>query len=275
MYYDEKTARALIIEAGHRLLENKLVARTWGNLSARISEDAFIITPSGRAYDTLAPEDLVKVCIRDLSYDGDRKPSSEKGIHAQAYLLRPDCSFIIHTHQFYASALCAEGVDFPFAPCAKYALPGTKTLCANVSACIAQNPNQDTFLLEKHGALLLGKEYNDAFDLAEELEDRCREAFVSRVGNVNEDKLVAAYAAMHSSLPAYIDDYAQLVGFAAKIVGREVRTPKSDDEEAVRMIVCKNCAAALYAKAAKPLSIGDALLQRAVYCLKYSKLKNQ
>ena len=95
MYYDEKTARALIIEAGHRLLENKLVARTWGNLSARISEDAFIITPSGRAYDTLAPEDLVKVCIRDLSYEGDRKPSSEKGIHAQAYLLRPDCSFII------------------------------------------------------------------------------------------------------------------------------------------------------------------------------------
>ena len=275
MYYDENTARALVIEAGHRLLESRLIARTWGNISARISEDAFIITPSGRAYDTLAPEDLVKVCIRDLSYEGDRKPSSEKGIHAQAYALRPDCGFIIHTHQFYASALCAEGKDYPFAPCAKYGLPGTKTLCANVSACISQSPDQNSFLLEKHGALLLGKSCEDAFTLAEELEKQCREAFVSRVGNVSEDKLVAAYAAMHSSLPAYIDDFAQLVGSAAKIVGRMVRTPKSDDEEAVGMIVRKNCAAALYAKTAKPLSAGDALLQRAVYRLKYSKLKNK
>lgn len=275
MYYNETTARALVIEAGHKLLENKLIARTWGNISARISENEFIITPSGRAYDTLQPEDLVKVNANDLSYEGEVKPSSEKGIHAHAYLIRPECSFVIHTHQFYASAICAEGEDIPFVPCAKYGLPGTGKLKSNVSACIALNPDANSFLMEKHGALLLGASFDDAFELAEELEKRCKAQFVSRVGNVREDRLVAEYAKAHNSLSAYIDDYAQLVGPVAKIDYATVMTPESDDEEAVEMIVRKNCAAALYARKAKPLSVGDALLQRAVYLKKYSKLKDR
>ena len=275
MSYNEAEARALVIEAGHRLLENKLISRTWGNISTRISEDSFVITPSGRAYDTLRPDELVKVRTDDLSYDGEVKPSSEKGIHAYAYLLREDVSFVIHTHQFYASAICAEGESLSFAPCAKYGLPGTGKLRTNVAACIALNPDSVSFLMEKHGALLLGASFDDAFELAEKLEDRCREQFITRIGNVREDRLVYEYAKAHNSLPAYIDDYAQLVGAAAKIDYGTVMTPASDDEEAVEMIVRKNCAAALYVRKAKPLPVGDALLQRAVYLKKYSKLKDR
>ena len=68
MGYTEEKARELVIEAGLRLLEEGLIARTWGNISARISEDQFIITPSGLAYETLEPEQLVKVNIMDCSY---------------------------------------------------------------------------------------------------------------------------------------------------------------------------------------------------------------
>ena len=88
MYYSETEARKLVIEAGLRLLENKLIARTWGNISARISKDEFIITPSGKAYDRLTPADLVKVRVSDGSYSGKVKPSSERGVHAAAYSLR-------------------------------------------------------------------------------------------------------------------------------------------------------------------------------------------
>lgn len=109
-------ARALVIEAGYKLLESELVARTWGNISVRISDTEFVITPSGRAYETLTPADLVKVRIDDLSYTGNIKPSSEKGIHADAYALRPDVNFVIHTHQLYASAIGVEDQDMPFAP---------------------------------------------------------------------------------------------------------------------------------------------------------------
>lgn len=274
-YYDEQKARELVIEAGHRLLENKLIARTWGNISARISEMEFIITPSGRAYDTLKPEDLVKVNANDLSYEGELKPSSEKGIHAHSYILREDVNFVIHTHQLYASALCAEGKDMPFAPCAGYGLPGTGKLKRNVSATIASNPDKNSFLMEKHGAICLGTSFEDAFALAEELEANSKAEFISRVGDIPEDRFVIEYAKSHASLPAYVDDYAQLVGHSGKIKFGEVVTPASDDEEAVKMVVTKNCAAALYARSAKPLSVADALLQRVVYLKKYSKQKDK
>ena len=57
--YSESQARDLVIKAGFVLIEKKLIARTWGNISARISENEFIITPSGKAYETLSPDDLV------------------------------------------------------------------------------------------------------------------------------------------------------------------------------------------------------------------------
>ena len=96
MYYSETEARKLVIEAGLRLLENKLIARTWGNISARISKDEFIITPSGKAYDSLTPADLVKVRVSDCSYTGNIKPSSEKGVHAAAYSQRSSVGVIVH-----------------------------------------------------------------------------------------------------------------------------------------------------------------------------------
>ena len=78
MVYTEEEARRIIVQAGHRLVKKGLTARTWGNISARISDTHFAITPSGRAYETLQPEDIVVVKIEDCSWEGDQKPSSER-----------------------------------------------------------------------------------------------------------------------------------------------------------------------------------------------------
>ena len=47
---DERTARALVSKEGRELLQTGLVARTWGNFSARIPGGQFVITPSGLDY---------------------------------------------------------------------------------------------------------------------------------------------------------------------------------------------------------------------------------
>lgn len=78
MAYDVEEAKKLVVEAGKKLLETGLIARTWGNVSARISDTQFVITPSGRAYDTLTPDEVVVVNIDDCSHEGDIKPSSER-----------------------------------------------------------------------------------------------------------------------------------------------------------------------------------------------------
>ena len=87
-------AKEIVVEAGKKLVSTGLIARTWGNVSCRVDDESFVITPSGRAYETLTPDDIVLVKTADLSYEGDIKPSSEKGIHAQCYLLRPECNFV-------------------------------------------------------------------------------------------------------------------------------------------------------------------------------------
>ena len=182
MAYNREEAVSLVIEAGHRLVEAGLIARTWGNISARISDTQFVITPSGMAYDRLTPGDIVTVNIADCSYEGDIKPSSEKGIHAESYRLRPDINFVVHTHQLYATAYgtLGEALDSGDAvlggsvPCAEYGISSTKMLKKKVSDCIEKNPRANAFFMRCHGVLCLGTDYDNAFDISLRLEKLCR-----------------------------------------------------------------------------------------------------
>lgn len=188
MAYTEQEARRLLIRAGRELTEKGLVARTWGNISARISEDTFLITPSGRTYDSLSEEDFVEVGLADLAWEKDGlKPSSEKGLHAEVYRLRPTVDFIIHTHQHYASVIGITGQSFPFAPVARYALPGTKQLAGRVAFSLQINPEHRAFLMQKHGALCLGETYEEAFSQAEKLEEAAEARYRSAVGEVTAE----------------------------------------------------------------------------------------
>lgn len=306
MPYREEEARRLVIQAGLLLTEKKLIVRTWGNISARISDTQFIITPSGRAYDTLKPEDLVKITIADGSYTGPNIPSSEWGVHLAAYQLRKDISFVIHTHQFYASAVCAACEDTPFAPCAAYGKPGSAALRDSLAKTIAAHPESSAFLMARHGALCLGGSYDDAFAAAEALERNCKALFARRVA-VDEttqitniavaghgtallvrSRYIDCFCQQKAGLRPYIDDFAQIVGPYARCVtmaaaARGLRNRGAvlirghgalcvdPDAEAASMIVNKNCAAALYASDTAPLSLMDAAWQRRFYLKKYAK----
>ncbi len=170
MHEREAKAREAVVEAGRRLFERGLVARTWGNVSARVSEHLFVITPSGRAYEHLRPEDLVLLDCRDLAKLGRQKPSSEKGIHADAYRLRPEVNFVIHTHQDMASILSTLGQSGSV-PCAAYGLPSTDLLRRAVKAQWLTHPESRVMLLKSHGALCLGESMEEAFQNAQALED--------------------------------------------------------------------------------------------------------
>ncbi|NMD42074.1 MAG: hypothetical protein GYA86_02035 [Firmicutes bacterium] len=171
-----------LVQAGKQLVKAGLIARTWGNLSARIGRTDFVITPSGRAYDTLTPSEIVTAKIADGSYRGENKPSSEKGIHAAVYRHRPEIGFIVHTHQTNASVLSTlrrdiAGIDPAAAavlgssriPCASYGLPGTKKLRRGVVEALSRSQGK-AFLIASHGALCLGEDRSEAFNVATELE---------------------------------------------------------------------------------------------------------
>ena len=189
-------AKQIVIKAGHELLKAGLIVRTWGNISCRVSDTQFVITPSGRAYEDLTPDDIVLVNIADCSYDGDVKPSSEKGIHASCYELRPDCNFVIHTHQANASIVSALGYDINSlteehsavigndVPCAAYGLPGTGKLRQGVIDALNRSKSK-AIILAHHGAVCVGSDYDDAFKVASTLEDACEKYIADRCSEVS------------------------------------------------------------------------------------------
>ena len=269
MNYSEQEARALVVQAGHRLVECGLVARTWGNISARVSDTHFIITPSGRSYDTLQPEDLVLVQISDCTYEGDRKPSSEKGIHAAVYRHRPHIGFVIHTHQDYASCVGVGGTDLTglshplfgdCVPCASYGMPSTKKLQQGVESAMLQNPNAKAILMRQHGALCMAEDFEGAFLLAQALEEVSKQEFDRKVQipqavkpevdsllkaliaarpafcfDVETHPAVQAVAAWSRTLYPHLDDLSQ-------IAGARILSAKNDSTAVLKALKHSNAA---------------------------------
>ena len=181
---NEQKLRQSLCDTGRVLVGKGLVARTWGNLSVRLDDHSFLITPSGRSYEGLTPAEIVRVSLEDLSYSGDIKPSSEKNLHQVIYKKFSDVGGIIHTHQPYASVLASSRKELPAShsgfgllagkavPCAGYALPTTKSLAQSVEDVIGKF---DTFavFLANHGAVFWGESLDAALKIAEELEVVC------------------------------------------------------------------------------------------------------
>lgn len=197
---DIQQARENVVLAGKKLLESGLIARTWGNVSCRISDHQFVITPSGKSYESLSPGDIVSVNINDGSYSGQIKPSSEKDLHAAIYKHRKDVNFIIHTHQENASALSPLGIDIPARDfeavgsfgtniaCAAYGLPGSQKLKQEAITALARTEGK-AILLAYHGAVCLGSDMEEAFQVAKDLEKACADFACHRYGAISSQEI--------------------------------------------------------------------------------------
>ena len=194
--------RREIIDTGIGLLEEKLVARTWGNISARIDADNYLITPSGLDYTSMREEDIVSVNIKTGEYTGINRPSGEKGVHSAAYEVFDDVNFVVHTHQTYATAVSLAGLDSLEATAvspagsesfditeeeieklggialAEYGLPGTKEITNACKSALLTGAH--TVLMIHHGVLVLGKDKEEAMKRVKLLESIC-ERNVKRV----------------------------------------------------------------------------------------------
>ena len=201
MAYEVQEAKKLVIEAGLRLLREGLIVRTWGNISARISDDRFVITPSGKAYESLTPDDIVVVNIKKCTYEGDIKPSSECGIHADVYAARPDVNFVVHTHQTYASVVSILGQDIELTeeekqflgdriPCAEYGMSSSPTLRRKVKKALKKTGDCSSMLLKNHGVLCMGKDFDNAFEISSVMEQVCKFKYESMTDSFAKTELI-------------------------------------------------------------------------------------
>ena len=313
---DVLKAKEQVVQAGIEISQSGLIARTWGNVSVRTGADEFAITASGRNYQTLTPDEVIQIKIEDLSYECDVKPSSEKKLHKEIYRLKPEVGFVIHTHQSNASAVAAMGLkkirfkeDYPgigyTVRVADYGLPGTKKLCKNTAAAVETSKGQ-AVIMSNHGAVCYGKDYEEAFQIAQTLEKACAE-YLKNIGVEpwspednyydgelwNNSPVIMKFMEVRDVLKPYLDDFAQLVGTKLEVVeddeavivkaiengkpllvkgrGALCAAPVESDREAISMVIEKNCRAALAAIGSKPINSVESFIMRQFYLKKYSK----
>ena len=176
----EDELREKLCEYGKKLVATGLVQGTWGNLSIRLDDTYMLVTPSGLDYTRLTAADMVKVNINTLKYEGNLKPTSEKGLHAAVYKQRPDAGAVIHTHSKYCCVFAAaerplrindpemKKIFGTQVELAAYALPGTKKLMKNTVKALGQNFG---CIMSHHGMAACGADIETAFDNCVKLEE--------------------------------------------------------------------------------------------------------
>lgn len=186
---DEREGRELLVEYGKRLLESGLVQGTWGNISVRLDDDYMLTTPSGLDYERVTPDDMVKVEIKTLKFEGETKPTSEKALHAGIYANRQEIGAVIHTHSKYCSIFAASRMPIQVEDkelvgrlgevlkIAEYGLPGTSKLTKNTIKALGTSPG---CIMSNHGMICCGTDIEDAFGVCGDMEKAAQEYVDSR-----------------------------------------------------------------------------------------------
>lgn len=173
-------ARERVARSGVKMAQAGLVVGTWGNISCRVSrENLVIITPSGMAYDSLQPRDIVVVNLDGEIVEGERKPSTELELHLAIYRVRTDVHAVMHTHSTFASAMAVVRQPIPplvedvaqivggQVPVAEYAPAGSRQLARNVVAALGR---RNAVLLSNHGMVGVGGSLDEAFSVCQIVE---------------------------------------------------------------------------------------------------------
>lgn len=174
-------ARQAVLLFGRRLLAERLVYFTAGNISVRIrGEDGLVaVTPTSTPYDTMRAEDVAIVDLEGRLVAGARRPTTELPLHTLVYRVRPDVGGVVHTHSPAAMAAAALGLTLPpilhglVSACgggivtAPYARGGTAEVAELTAPALR---DRSACLLRNHGVLAIGPTVDHAYNAASVVE---------------------------------------------------------------------------------------------------------
>ena len=167
-----------------------------GNISVRGIEggiEGFFITPSGKKYETLKPEDIVFLSLNEKKdflswFNSGKNPSSEWRFHQDIYKNKWEAKAIVHAHSTHATAVSTHGKSIPpfhymialaggeDIRCSEYATFGTHELSMNIIKALK---GRKACLMSNHGQVAYGVNLSKAFELAQEIENICHQYIIA------------------------------------------------------------------------------------------------
>ena len=181
--------RLAIVKTCRELDRRQYVGGRDGNVSARLPDGHFVVTPAGMRKGDVTLEHLV-VVDRSGKPVGRGRASSELAMHLRIYERRPDVHAVVHAHPPVATGFAAAGValgecvlpeiivGLGRVPIAPYATPGTPDLSRALDDLIE---GHDAYLLENHGAVTVGEDVDAAYGRLETVEQAARILLVARL----------------------------------------------------------------------------------------------
>ncbi len=175
----ERRLREDLVRFGRLCYERHLLVAMDGNLSARLSDGSILCTKAGCHKGFLTDDDLVVIDRSGRRLRGQGHPTSEMAMHLACYEERPDIGAVIHTHPPISIAFTIAGVSMArcvlpevvltlgTVPTVEYATTGTSALAEGIRPYAR---DYDAILMDRHGAVCLGKDLLTAFCNLETME---------------------------------------------------------------------------------------------------------
>jgi ribulose-5-phosphate 4-epimerase/fuculose-1-phosphate aldolase len=175
-----------ICSIGHSLFARGLTSGSSGNISARLPDGGWLMTPTNVAMGDLDPAQLSLFDADGRHVDGP-PPTKETFLHFAMYRNRTDAGAVVHLHSTHSVAVSMlDGIDPEevLPPLTAYAVmrvgavrlipyfpPGDEQLGAAVGAVAARH---HAVLLANHGPVVAGRDLRTAQFAIEELEETAK-----------------------------------------------------------------------------------------------------
>lgn len=178
--------REQVCSIGASLFERRLTHGSTGNISARLPDGGWLMTPTGSSLGTLDPARLSRFDANGTLVSGD-PPTKESFLHMIMYDRRTSTEAVVHLHSTHSVAVsCLHDVDpanvlppitayyvmrvgaLALAP---YYPPGDPALAEAVGRLAGTH---HAILLANHGPVVAGSSLAAASDAIEELEETAR-----------------------------------------------------------------------------------------------------
>jgi ribulose-5-phosphate 4-epimerase/fuculose-1-phosphate aldolase len=182
----ESDARDAICRLGASIFSRGLTFGSSGNISVRVAEGGWVMTPTNASLGELDPARLSRIGDDGRLLGGDA-PTKEAFLHRVMYEWRSDASAVVHLHSTHSVAVsCLADVDPSDAlppitayyvmrvgqlPLVPYFPPGDERLAEAVRPLVGKH---HAVLLANHGPVVAGTSLSAASGAIEELEETAR-----------------------------------------------------------------------------------------------------
>jgi L-fuculose-phosphate aldolase len=183
-----ETIKEEILRAGKKLWQRAYVDGNGGNISARISEEYVICTPTLCSKGDMLAEDLSLVDLNNCQICGDRPQTSEILLHLEIFKAVPSARAVIHCHPPYATAHALAGIvprgnlvpeqEVFVGPVAlaPYETPGTMAFARTILPFVQDH---NTILLTNHGVVCWADTVTHAEWYVEVVENYCKTLLIA------------------------------------------------------------------------------------------------